>query len=240
MLKDYEKVITDCIKFAQKFLYLPGELNVCFDMCPSERFPSMNNAAESDRNNIYINQQWFERSMPEHQDDVEFYIFHELRHIHQFISIEKMLNEEACQDSYEEIKQWKYNFEHYIRNIDEMTQKQNLIQEVEVDANAYGISLLNLYYMNKGVFNPRFQYSLPEEAYRIGDIRSRKYYETKYELKQFVEKMRTKYIQNRQSLRSPLNVKEPVKVPKPGRNSLCPCGSGKKFKHCCIGKGIYD
>ncbi len=25
-----------------------------------------------------------------------------------------------------------------------------------------------------------------------------------------------------------------------GRNAPCPCGSGKKFKKCCIGKGIYD
>ncbi len=24
------------------------------------------------------------------------------------------------------------------------------------------------------------------------------------------------------------------------RNETCPCGSGKKFKKCCIGKGIYD
>ena len=27
---------------------------------------------------------------------------------------------------------------------------------------------------------------------------------------------------------------------KPGRNDSCPCGSGKKFKKCCLGKGIYD
>lgn len=27
---------------------------------------------------------------------------------------------------------------------------------------------------------------------------------------------------------------------KVGRNELCPCGSGKKFKKCCQGKGIYD
>jgi preprotein translocase subunit SecA len=26
---------------------------------------------------------------------------------------------------------------------------------------------------------------------------------------------------------------------KVGRNDLCPCGSGKKFKKCCIDKGIY-
>lgn len=25
-----------------------------------------------------------------------------------------------------------------------------------------------------------------------------------------------------------------------GRNDPCPCGSGKKFKNCCMGKGIYD
>jgi SEC-C motif-containing protein len=23
---------------------------------------------------------------------------------------------------------------------------------------------------------------------------------------------------------------------KPGRNDPCPCGSGKKYKHCCLGK----
>ena len=26
----------------------------------------------------------------------------------------------------------------------------------------------------------------------------------------------------------------------PGRNEPCPCGSGKKFKHCCMGNGNYD
>lgn len=26
-----------------------------------------------------------------------------------------------------------------------------------------------------------------------------------------------------------------VHTRKIGRNDLCPCGSGKKFKHCCIG-----
>ncbi|MCL2740327.1 MAG: SEC-C metal-binding domain-containing protein, partial [Oscillospiraceae bacterium] len=26
---------------------------------------------------------------------------------------------------------------------------------------------------------------------------------------------------------------EPVRVEKIGRNELCPCGSGKKYKHCC-------
>lgn len=25
-----------------------------------------------------------------------------------------------------------------------------------------------------------------------------------------------------------------------GRNDVCPCGSGKKFKKCCMGRGLYD
>ena len=25
-------------------------------------------------------------------------------------------------------------------------------------------------------------------------------------------------------------------APKPGRNDPCPCGSGKKYKHCCLAK----
>ena len=24
------------------------------------------------------------------------------------------------------------------------------------------------------------------------------------------------------------------------RNAPCPCGSGKKYKHCCYGKGVED
>ena len=28
--------------------------------------------------------------------------------------------------------------------------------------------------------------------------------------------------------------------PKIGRNDPCPCGSGKKFKNCCMNSGKYD
>ena len=34
--------------------------------------------------------------------------------------------------------------------------------------------------------------------------------------------------------------RQPVKKVKIGPNDPCPCGSGKKFKKCCRGKGIYD
>jgi len=31
---------------------------------------------------------------------------------------------------------------------------------------------------------------------------------------------------------------EPYRRPEPkiGRNDMCPCGSAKKYKHCCLGK----
>lgn len=32
----------------------------------------------------------------------------------------------------------------------------------------------------------------------------------------------------------------PFKVNTPSKNGKCPCDSGKKFKRCCMGKGIYD
>lgn len=39
----------------------------------------------------------------------------------------------------------------------------------------------------------------------------------------------------------PLRGQEPIKVSKtPGRNEKCPCGSGKKYKHCCIDKYVSD
>lgn len=28
--------------------------------------------------------------------------------------------------------------------------------------------------------------------------------------------------------------------PKVGRNDPCPCGSGKKYKKCCLNKGTYE
>lgn len=38
----------------------------------------------------------------------------------------------------------------------------------------------------------------------------------------------------------PIELDMPSKKAKIGRNDLCPCGSGKKFKKCCLGKGLYD
>lgn len=34
--------------------------------------------------------------------------------------------------------------------------------------------------------------------------------------------------------------KQLVKEYKVGRNDTCPCGSGKKYKHCCLKSGVYE
>jgi uncharacterized protein YecA (UPF0149 family) len=34
--------------------------------------------------------------------------------------------------------------------------------------------------------------------------------------------------------------KQLVKEYKIGRNDTCPCGSGKKYKHCCLKSGVYE
>jgi uncharacterized protein YecA (UPF0149 family) len=34
--------------------------------------------------------------------------------------------------------------------------------------------------------------------------------------------------------------KQLLKEYKVGRNDSCPCGSGKKYKHCCLKSGVYE
>ena len=69
-------------------------------------------------------------------------------------------------------------------------------------------------------------FSVPQEAMDLAEPRSQQYYENRPELKRYIDK-------------SKRDAGQPV-LRKPERNELCPCGSGKKFKKCCIGKGIYD
>lgn len=46
--------------------------------------------------------------------------------------------------------------------------------------------------------------------------------------------------EKRKEIKKSYNVSMTVRVEnKVGRNDPCPCGSGKKFKKCCIDKGIY-
>ncbi len=61
-------------------------------------------------------------------------------------------------------------------------------------------------------------------------------------VEKFEQKEQKKEAEVQKNTTAPTIEKEPLKrtAPKVGRNDPCPCGSGKKFKQCCMGKGIYD
>jgi preprotein translocase subunit SecA len=64
---------------------------------------------------------------------------------------------------------------------------------------------------------------------------------TEEAVEKFEKKEQKKEAEVQKNTTAPVE-KEPTKrtTPKVGRNDDCPCGSGKKFKRCCMGKGIYD
>ena len=113
-------------------------------------------------------------------------------------------------------RECKQSFGSYTHNEgDEVSQAQNLSQLVEQDAYAYGFALHVLLHRNDREYV--YLTSLPQEAAQPARALAEHYKRTKPELKKYIEGYRQF---------------------KPGRNDLCPCGSGKKFKKCHIGKGI--
>lgn len=155
--------------------------------------------------------------------NVEFFIFHELRHLHQHYEIALSDSNNTVHEDISTIVSWKNGFINYTRNEGGSTQAVNLSQEVEIDANAYALCLSNMLHISDNI---ELRFSVPQEAMDLADPRSRQYYENRPELKRYIDKLKR-------------DAGQPV-VRKPERNELCPCGSGKKFKKCCIGKGIYD
>lgn len=196
---DYKTLIGNCLQFAAQFMFVPPTMFL-FDGCPSERFPTMSNSAEGRvypvkkddgfymEGEIIFNKPWFEKSWSNHKTDLEFYIFHELRHLHQQLSMELKRQHQATKESYAEISRWENEFLNYKRNDGSSeAQKDNMAQEVELDANGYGLSLLMLYHIKDTDFT--FEYSLPEEAYKLADARSRIYYKTKTEFGKYIEQL---------------------------------------------------
>lgn len=235
------KIIENCVAFARQFLLLPDTLNYYFDDCPSKRFPTTVNACESNLKEIYFNKAWFLQRTTEHRDDLEFFIFHELRHIYQLYSITLFVQGNPCKETQNTIATWKREFEGYVRNTGGASQNANVAQEIEIDANAYGQCLVNLLHIDDNV---DIMLSLPDEASALSMPRFNEYCRTKPEILNFInayklKKRQEQLIQQRNDSSQPK--KEPIrKGRKIGANEKCPCGSGKKFKQCCRGKGIYD
>lgn len=222
MNKPYVDLVNACVDFARSYILLPDHIDVYFDDCPSERFPSSNNAAESNRNSLIFNKPWFtgQDRWLNHKDDIEFFVFHELRHVFQLNEIIRYCQGEYFSSSIADVSRWKEEFENYLRNENAETQRLNLQQEVEVDANAYALCLLNIYHIND---NSPLRLSVPNEAMDIAERRTKEYFANKRE---FAMIRCTE-----ESVDATLVRREKI-----GRNDLCPCGSMKKYKKCTCTK----
>lgn len=177
LINEKASIFESCVAFAQRFLILPT-IEISFRDCPSKMFRTMNNAAESHmapdgKGYIFFNGPWFAERIIEHQDDVEFFLFHELRHLHQFHQVNLLTANQKTREPKELVMQWKDSLENYQRNEGGATQLANVVQEVEVDANAYGM-LLEILYRNGRL--PSL--SLPDEAFDLANERLQRYFET--------------------------------------------------------------
>lgn len=184
LINNKSTIFEPCVSFARKYLVLPS-IQIAFNDCPSEMFRTMDNAAESyiaadGSGYIYFNAPWFAERITDHQDDVEFFLFHELRHLHQFNQINLLVEKKKTREPIETVKLWKACFDNYQRNEGGETQITNVTQEVEVDANAYGILLEVLYRKGR---TPLL--SLPDEAFDPANKRIQYYFDTLPEFSHF-------------------------------------------------------
>lgn len=209
-------------QFAKKFYYLPyGCPSIGLDECPSARFPALENSADSIFSDyvIVFNKRWAEKAIETNFVEFEFITFHELRHFHQFFSVNRYYSSELLvNESKEEIDNWYMDFHNYKRNMgDEESRAENAVQTIERDANAYAISLLRLYHINDSV---ELNLSLPPVTAEDADK-----CEKRPELKPIFD------IAKKQGF-SPEKI-QPIRIdPKIERNAPCPCGCGKKYKKC--------
>ena len=216
------ELFKDCALFASQFFELPRPLAIGMENYSEQRFhhPLTTSVTIIDKGEIIIifNRDWVYKSIEEHADDVQFFILHELRHSNQFIQIIQAEHGEQTAEPAEVVMQWKQSFSGYTLNEgDEVSQRKNLSQVVVQDAYAYAFALHDLLHRN----DIRYEYltSLPQEVAGSACVLAEHYKRTKPELKRYIDGYR---------------------IYNPGRNDLCPCGSGLKFKKCHIGKGIYD
>ena len=225
----FTSLVHECLSFTEQFLTRPQDLQIGIADYSSGKFVHKNVPAvtSADGGFVLFNRDWLIRSLPDHADDVRFFIYHELRHVHQKYQIAKKNSNENISENESTLILWNDEFKNYQTNYgDAESQKHNLMQEIELDANSYAIAMLNMRYLGNQEWS--FEYSLPQDAYEAADKRCREYYKTRPELKRYYDR-RYRDITGKMSCERT-----------PGRNEPCPCGSGKKYKQCCLGTGIYD
>ena len=230
-----DRVLFDeCVSFARAFIFLPEKIDFYFDSCPSIRFPNETVAMTNESNMIFVNQQWYQKHIVISEDNVRYFVFHELRHSFQAFAIEHFKSTGSTSNEHAEtLYRWENDFQNYIINEgDDESAGNNIVQEIELDATAYGIALLNLYHAAHGIERD-IHLTIPEQISDMVFQKAQDYIHNKPEIQSFI-KWQQKLHQKEYVTKT---IKQNRKI---GRNELCPCGSGLKFKKCCIGKGIYD
>ena len=216
------ELFRDCVLFASQFFELPTPIAVGMENYTERRFhhlltPSFTSCV-SGNIMIVFNRDWVYDRIDDHYDDVQFFMLHELRHANQFVQIMHLERGESTQEPLQTVKAWMNSFFKYTYNEgDDSSQAQNLSQIVEQDAYAYSFVLHEFLHRNDRDY--KYLTSLPQEAADPAWLLAKEYKRTKEELKRYIEGYRQF---------------------KPERNDPCPCGSGKKFKKCHLGKGIFD
>ena len=220
-----QKAIEAAQRFAGHFMRLPDDSSVFIVDYDKALFGNEFVSAVTSKNSheVRFNRLWIERGIEEYTDDILFFTFHELRHLYQRYEIERREKSEEHSESNQTLDIWSDNFNNYVFNCgDRESRRHNIEQEIEKDANGYALTLLRLFHIREDGWIPLIitpDVRLDEDVFESAVDRS-EIYLARPEIAQHIDYCR--------------------KNKKPGRNDTCPCGSGQKFKKCCIGKHIFD
>ena len=142
--------------------------------------------------------------------DLKYAIWREMRYLYQRQQVEAFQKGTPVQESLLTLEKWESEHNSYIPNTT-ITEKRHFAQEIVLDAYSFSFALL-------AIFCPKSDGSIdvalpPAIAEQVAEKASEMYQEY---------------------------VKVPVMKDKVDRNGECPCGSGKKYKKCCIRTGFFE
>ncbi len=181
-----------------------------------------------------------------------------------FLRSEEVLSTKPVKDSRQKLAQMLYDFlvDRYSEKIGEFDEELSGELErhiiLEVLDFYWRRHLLDMDHLREGIGlrgygqkNPKLEYKkegfrlFTEMMVNIYTESVKRLFSVQVVTEDSVEKMEKKEEQKEKQIQNQPTGKEekgPAKrvAPKVGRNDPCPCGSGKKFKKCCMGKGVFE
>jgi len=122
-----------------------GQVRFAFERVNINHFnDQLIGAVASSNGTITVNLDWFCSTT---EQDVMYIIWHEIRHIYQMQQIQFQKDNNFAAERPENILRWQQEFDHYVRNTPETT-SLHFLQEIELDAYAFALSMLFRYCAN--------------------------------------------------------------------------------------------